>query len=378
MQSEIISWYDWQWHRVQPRFTVPRDEFIRICIERSTELYVAQCAYIAACCCPDKSVLDSVPLDEANNVVRQLYGAFLDPGGARERMVSAVQRMEHDGKNALSLCILPQSATLCRSFYPVPVFEKYAHYRKASNRVYLFLKSLGKPDKEVRTEFIKQACNICEVSTSGDGKRMVTCSPYEQHLMLDASEGGKTSTVFLDFYAGAGTSILLVREKDMAYDAGLYIVSTRRDLAGAEYTQSDENIKNPDGEKYAEYYDLLVNAWVAEKTGLVERGEESKSEHARVDNIVKSVFKHRPPSDHPSVRYEYIKVTDRAWQMHTEAQRAFKERSSDCKYTKQFWWRRPHFAFRGLNTVYIKGHWCHRRCGEVVEVDEPQVIEVLT
>lgn len=379
MQAEIISWYDWQWVRVRKFIagtgkTPPtRDQFILACLEKATELYAPQCAYIGACCLPDPAILDELKPSDANDAVRRLYTAYLEPESARWHM-SKLDQMTRDGFNALKLCAVPYHCILTKYFHPAPVFHRFAHYRKASNRVYSFLKSLGKPDQELRVEFLKDVCNIKVDPVGEDGRQTVSCSPYEQHLMLDASEDGKTTTVFLDLYAGAGNCILLVREKDSMKEAGLYIVSTRRELAGESYTQTDDELANPDGEQYAEYFDLLVNAWVAENTGMAVVGEEPKSEQARVRNIIDSVYK---PTN-PLVRYEYVKVTDKAWQMHTEAQRAFRERSGDSTYTKQFWWRRPHFAVRGKNKVMIKGHWCHRRCGEVVEVNEPQVIEVLT
>lgn len=377
MQAEIISWYDWQWMRVSKELSVPRDKFISMCMDRAALLSDAQSMYIAACCLPGKDLYESSGLGgikEVNEAVKSLYREFLFDDEYRKNLLSKVDQMTADGMSALRLCVLPHMCGITAGFHPMPVFYRQAHYRKASNRVYLFLKSLGAPDKELRKEFLTDVCNIQVIEEDGSGKKMVQCSPYEQHLMLDTTEDGKTSTVFLDFYAGAGTSFLHVRNKGMQHQAGIYVVSTRRELVGAEYTQSDENISNPDGEKYAEYFDLLVNAWVAEKTGMLVEGEENKAEKARVRNIIGSVYKQKDSS----VRYEYIKVTDKAWQMHTESQKAFKERSEDCTYTKHFWWRRPHFAVRGENKVMVKGHWCHRRCGEVVEVDEPQVIEVLT
>lgn len=370
LQAEYIAWTNMQYDRLKDVLykNVSRKGWLEECMEIDANENLYRCVIVSAYTVgpsnalrvAEASGIDREIVDGAMNHVCSVYGF--------DRAQDAIGRMVKDGRHPLEYMVLPHSGNFVANFPPLAL-DDCAHFRKAGNRVYQFLMALGEPDDALRKEFLEDILCVQTVT-----ERAFKAKEYEQHLMLDTTEDGKTSTVFIDFYAGPVNCIVLVREKGMDQRAGAYIISTRRELTGEKYGQDDSLVSNLDGDKYKWAFDLLVNAWVAEKTGMAVVGDEPKPEKARVRNIIGSVYK---PKD-SAVRYEYIKVTDKAWQMHTESQKVFKEHSGDCTYTKHFWWRRPHFAVRGEHKVFVNGHWCHRRCGEVVEVGEPQVIEVLT
>lgn len=367
-QAESIQWFDAQWKRVcREGCQIARAKFLSHFLTESAQECAGGISLIAAY----TFGLDNIPMkyrDKANDDAEHILRELEFP----PKILQEFESCSAQGVLWLKTMVLPHRGNIIAQLYPTFVSEE-AHFRKASNRVYLFLKALGKPDDALRQEFIKDICKISDVSSSGPGKLAYRGgSLYEQHLMLDTSEGGITSTVYLDFYIGPVNGIVIVRNGE---NFGRYIISTRRELSNEKYTQTDDIVGNPDGERYAEYFDLLVNAWVAEKTGMIVTGAENSSEKARVTNIINSAYKYEHKDD--GVAYEYIKVTDKAWAMHTESQAAFREHCDDRSWKKEFWWRRGHFAIRGGHEVIIKGHWCHRRCGEVEEAEDPKVIEVL-
>lgn len=368
LQAEYIAWTDMQYDRLKDVLykNVSRKDWLEKCIEidATENLYrsIIVSAYTVgpsnALRVAEASGIDSDIVDDAMSHVCSVYRL--------DEIQKSLGRMVKDGRHPLEYMVLPHSGNLVANFPPLAL-DDCAHFRKAGNRVYQFLMALGEPDDALRKEYLEDILCVQTVT-----ERAFKAKEYEQHLMLDVSEGEQNRTVFIDFYAGPVNCIVLVREKGMDQRAGAYIISTRRELTGEKYDQDNSFVSNLDGEKYKWAFDLLVNAWVAEKTGMAVVSDEPKPEKARVRNIVKNATGRDVVE---GVVYDYIRVTDKAWGLHKESQKALSEHSADSTWVKAMWWRRQHFAIRGEHKVFIKGHWCHRKCGPVTE--EPEVVEIL-
>ena len=364
--AEWTTWLEWQWERVKKYSN--GDFFtwytmIHKDVDARWELFAT---YIFAYISKQRPTIEgnAIQEDYAEAVIRNA-SEYLNIPSLNE----SVSKLKADGRNPLDLLILPYMGNYIADFPLTPLFGKLSHFLRTGNRVCKFLRSLGKPDAEVRKSFIKEVTQLEMVSNDQYHANM-----YEQHWMIDEERDGKTSTEFIDFYLGAVNGVVLVRRKGMGHRAGCYIISTRRELTDTKYCQSDEWIQNPDGENYAEYFDFIVNAWVAERTKLTSVGEDTQQGVRRIRNVMAKVSKNPTVN---TVQYRYIQVTDEAWKKYKESEAVFKQHSGDCNYTKAFWFRKSHFAQRNGNIYLVSAHWCHRTCTEVSPGPEKQVVEVL-
>lgn len=374
MLAEYLTWLDWNCDRVWDAIGAERkskwelgafkEHFFSGMYKRDNELSIYASIIIGVHLLGMKGLegVDATEEEKANALCRVADLTHMD------HLKEMFRQDGKEGVESLNYMLHPHSANMLRHLPPFSIFTD-AHYRKAGSRVYKFLMALGEPDKGLRLEFLK---SVLHISMRDDGK--FAAREYEQHLMLDVSEGGSTRTVFIDFLGGPVTCDVIVREKGMEGRTGLYIVSPSLELSGKEYIQEGPGFLNTDGDKYKWAFDLLVNAWLAEVTGMTVKAEEPVSERARTQNIVRKATGRRKPIE--GIRYEYIKVTDKAWELHKESQRALSTHRADSTWTKEFWWRKQHFSSRNGKKVFIQGHWCHRRCGEVIGDPDP-VVEVL-
>ena len=364
--TEWTTWLEWQWDRVKKYANCDFSTWYTVMHQDLEARWKLFATYIYAYISRQRPSIEGelVQEDYDEAVIKNAADFLKIP-----ELNKALPKLKAEGKKPLDLLILPYMGNYIADFPLTPLFEKIAHFRRAGNRVCKFLRSLGKPDAEVRKSFIKDVIQIEMVNNDQYRANM-----YEQHWMIDEERDGKTSTEFIDFYLGAINGIVLVRRKGMNHRAGCYIISTRRELTDTKYCQADEWIQNPDGETYAEYFDFIVNAWVAEKTKLTSVGEDDKQGVRRIRNVMAKVSKNPTVN---TVEYRYIQVTDEAWKKYKESEAVFKRHRTDCNYTKAFWFRKAHFSQRNGKIYLVSAHWCHRTCADVSPgVDKP-VVEVL-
>lgn len=245
------------------------------------------------------------------------------------------------------------------------------HYTKSSNRVYKFIESLGVPDENTVKEFMKDITGLEQHDECAIGYL------YEQHLEIAGELDSGVEKIFIDFYVGKVHSVVFVRCKSFRNGnaAGYYAINTDSMLTDGKMRYSQELMGNPHGDKFEKFFNFMVNAWLAERTCLVNKTEEPMSVKNATINAIG--FKNSPESNDMSARYRYIQVTDEAWKKYKESEAVFKQHCTDCNYTKAFWFRKSHFAQRNGNIYLVSAHWCHRTCAEVSPGPARPVVEVL-
>jgi hypothetical protein len=371
LQSEILQCIDWKGELSNAFTTSPSKEHSEyVCGELSSsllnreEMTAAIVQYINASALPP-SYINQTTVKNALNAIKKdypdIYADILKYKDGMSKVPNAPK---------LSELMFPTTVRWLANEQPVCIFRdpnsSKIHYQKMDNRVLRFLESLGEPDNATIKQFFMDIMQANEVTH--------TMSCYESHTMCDEIVDGKTQRVFLDFYVGPAHSVVFVRKQGMQA-AGFYIIGTAASINTGKLAANQSAFGNAEGNKYEKYFKIMVNAWLAERTKLVEHTDEPLSSKNQVINLIGA--KGDPKAYDMSARYRYIQVTDEAWKKYKESEAVFKQHCTDCNYTKAFWFRKSHFAQRNGNIYLVSAHWCHRTCAEVSPGPERPVVEVL-
>lgn len=386
MQTEILKVIDWQGEYKKAFKENPgrkHSEFVggELC-KRLRYLNVARCALLfclngnafengyAVSLRIEKEVLEL--LNTSDPIDQKFREVFEKTFNAKRKY-----REEHPNKANFDWNGFTGNVTIfwASTLLPFPLFSDESnprvHYTKASNRVYKFIESLGVPDSSTVKEFMK------DITSLEQQNEIIAGRPYEQHLEIAGELDSGVEKIFIDFYVGKVHSVVFVRCKSFRNGnvAGFYAINTESMLSDGEMRYNQELMGNPHGDKFEKFFNFMVNAWLAERTCLVNKADEPMSVRNATINAIG--FKNAPESNDMSARYRYIQVTDEAWKKYKESEAVFKQHCTDCNYTKAFWFRKSHFAQRNGNIYLVSAHWCHRTCAEVSPGPERPVVEVL-
>lgn len=375
LQAEILQWIDWKGIRRNAFTENPSREHSEfVCSELSNALMHEQNKTAALVQYVNATVLPSSYINQTiiNDTLKLLSKEHPD-------IYAEIMQLKNDisayaasqGFNTkMTELMFPTTIRWLSRETPVCIFSNRNNpkirYQKADNRVLRFLESLGDPDNET----IKQ----CFLDIMGADEITRTMSCYESHMMCDEIINGITEKTFIDFYVGPAHSVVFVRKADLE-SAGYYIIGTAASINNGKLSANQQALRNPNGDKYKKYFKLMVNAWLAERTKLVNQVTEPLASKNQVINIIGA--KGDPKAYEKSARYRYIQVTDEAWKKYKESEAVFKQHCTDCNYTKAFWFRKSHFAQRNGNIYLVSAHWCHRTCAEVSPGMDKPVVEVL-
>lgn len=387
MQTEILKVVDWQGEAKKAFKDNPsREHSMFVCGELANRLQYLSTARTALFYCLNGDAFkrgNNLTSDDLEREVLELLHTS-DPfdqaiGKTFEKSFDAKRkyREEHPDNVNPDWNGFTGNVTLAwvSTLLPFPLLSDESsprvHYTKASNRVYKFIESLGVPDSATVKEFMRDITNL---EQNGD---CAVGNLYEQHLEIAGELDSGVEKIFIDFYVGKVHSAVFVRCKSFRNGnmAGFYAVDTTSMLADGEMRYSQDQMGNPYGNKFEKFFNFMVNAWLAEKTCLIQKTDEPMSVRNATLNAIG--FKNAPESKTLSTRYRYIHVTDEAWRKYKESEALFKQHCTDCNYTKAFWFRKAHFSQRNGTVYLVSAHWCHRTCAEVNHSPEPHVVEVL-
>lgn len=260
-----------------------------------------------------------------------------------------------------------------------PINEGACRYRKLSGRASKFLLGLGRPSESLVIEYREELRNRVEAServqlnfSDADGEpafESLEVPVYEE--LLSVPINGKSEY----FYLVAGREFFVVLhqrapkrgEGEYTFKGLIPELINLTYVKGSEMTY-DESYVNPEGKVVFDVEALLVNLWLAERTGVCINGKEPVAE--RRDMERQCELGHYKAMKQ-SVCYNYVHITDEGWRSYTDANEALGGREATC--TKASWYVRPHYACREDKVFMVKGHYAYRKCSPVTEPTKPVV-----
>ena len=281
MQTEILKVVDWQGEAKKAFKDNPgREHSMFVCGELAHRLQYLSTARTALMAClnggpadqTEQAVLDL--LNTSNDRDKQFRKAFEhsfeDKRKYRERHPDSVTSQ----LNGLTGYITP---IWISTLLPFPLLSDEndcrVRYTKASNKVYKFLESLGEPSPDTVKEFMRDITKYSDTSTP------IEHHLFEQHLEIAGELDSGTEKIFIDFYVGAIYSVVFVRCKSYrnGFQAGFDIMLTSDLTIHGSLGIDNEQIGNKDGSRFHKFFTFMVNAWLAERTCLVEKTAEPLS-----------------------------------------------------------------------------------------------------